>query len=114
MTEVYLRSIKKESPTNRVCQLPPDISVASNKTIYLYAGAGYGSRTLSYELDERAEDESGKSLEGIQVKDTSKSPTGVAFELGGILRFNKFLISAGYHTVNAKYHEISAGIGMIF
>lgn len=85
-----------------------------NKTIYLYAGAGYGSRTLSYELDERAEDESGKSLEGIQVKDTSKSPTGVAFELGGILRFNKFLISAGYHTVNAKYHEVSAGIGMIF
>ena len=85
-----------------------------NKTIYLYAGAGYGSRTLSYELDERAEDESGKSLEGVQVKDTSKSPTGVAFELGGILRFNKFLISAGYHTVNAKYHEVSAGIGMIF
>ena len=85
-----------------------------NQTIYLYAGAGYGSRTLSYELDERAEDESGKSLEGIQVKDTSKSPAGVAFELGGILRFNKFLISAGYHTVNAKYHEVSAGIGMIF
>lgn len=85
-----------------------------NKTIYLYAGAGYGSRTLSYELDERAEDETGKSLEGVQVKDTDKSATGVAFELGGILRFNKFLISAGYHTVNAKYHEVSAGIGMIF
>lgn len=85
-----------------------------NKTIYLYAGAGYGNRTLSYELDERAEDETGKSLEGVQVKDTDKSPAGVAFELGGILRFNKFVISAGYHTVNAQYHEVSAGIGMIF
>ncbi|MCQ4917076.1 PEGA domain-containing protein, partial [Bacteroides nordii] len=59
-------------------------------------------RSLAYELAERAEVESGKTLDGVQVKDTSKSPTGVGFELGGILRFTKFLISAGYHTVNAK------------
>lgn len=85
-----------------------------NKTLYLYVGAGYGTRTLAYELNEKAEDVNGKSLAGVQVKDTDKSPSGVAFELGGILRFNKFLISAGYHTVNAKYHEASVGIGMIF
>lgn len=86
-----------------------------NKTFYLYAGAGYGSRTLSYELSGSSTDaDSGTSLKGMQVKDIDKSSSGFAAELGAILRFNKFLISAGYHTVNAKYHEVSAGIGMIF
>lgn len=86
-----------------------------NKTIYLYAGAGYGSRAVSYELSDKAiNSETGASMEGVQVKDTDKSSTGFALELGGILRFNKFLISAGYHTVNAKYHEVSAGIGVMF
>lgn len=86
-----------------------------NKTIYLYAGAGYGSRTLTYELSENAIDsEGGSSLEGTQVKDTGKSPSGIAFELGGILRFNKILISVGYHTVSMKHHELCAGIGLVF
>lgn len=86
-----------------------------NKTIYLYAGAGYGSRAVSYELSDKAiNSETGASMEGVQVKDIDKSYTGFALELGGILRFNKFLISAGYHTVNAKYHEVSAGIGVMF
>ena len=86
-----------------------------NKTIYLYAGAGYGSRVLSYELNSASADiNTGASLEGMQVKDIDKSSTGFAAEIGGILRFNKFLISAGYHTVGGKYHEVSAGIGMIF
>ncbi|MFR8552613.1 MAG: hypothetical protein ACLVEU_03105 [Bacteroides cellulosilyticus] len=42
------------------------------------------------------------------------SATGVAGELGGILRFGKFCISAGFHTVNFKYHEATAGVGFVF
>ena len=39
---------------------------------------------------------------------------GVAGELGGILRFGKFCISAGFHTVNFKYHEVTGGLGFVF
>ena len=52
--------------------------------------------------------------EGTQVKDIDNSATGVAGELGGILRFGKFCISAGFHTVNFKYHEATAGLGFVF
>ena len=74
-----------------------------SKLFYLYAGAGYGTRTLCYETEE-----------GESVKDKDKSPSGVAAEAGVFLRFNKFLVSAGYHTVNGKHHEATAGIGLFF
>lgn len=74
-----------------------------SKLFYLYVGAGYGTRTLCYETEE-----------GESVKDKDKSPSGVAAEAGIFLRFNKFLVSGGYHTVNGKHHEATAGIGLFF
>lgn len=84
------------------------------KKFYLYAGAGYGTRTLTYELAAPMTIGDKEYAEGTQVKDMDNSATGVAGELGGILRFGKFCISAGFHTVNFKYHEATAGLGFVF
>ncbi len=73
------------------------------KPLYLYVGAGYGSRTLAWE-----------TIDGELVKNTDHSATGVAGEIGAIGRFGKFALSVGYQTVNFKYHEASLGIGFMF
>ena len=84
------------------------------KKFYLYFGAGYGTRTLSYELAAPVTIDGVEYAAGTEVKDADNSATGVAAEAGGILRFGKFLLSAGYHTVNGKYHEVTGGIGLVF
>lgn len=73
------------------------------KPVYLYAGAGYGSRTLAWE-----------TVEGELVKNTDHSAAGVAAELGAIGRLGKFALSVGFHTVNFKHHEVAIGVGIIF
>lgn len=73
------------------------------KPVYLYAGAGYGSRTLAWE-----------TVEGELVKNTDHSAVGVAAELGVIGRLGKFALSVGFHTVNFKHHEVTVGVGIIF
>ena len=73
------------------------------KPVYLYAGAGYGSRTLAWE-----------TVEGELVKNTDHSAVGVAAELGVIGRLGKFALSVGFHTVNFKHHEVTGGVGIIF
>lgn len=73
------------------------------KPVYLYAGAGYGSRTLAWE-----------TVEGELVKNTDHSAVGAAAELGVIGRLGKFALSVGFHTVNFKHHEVTVGVGIIF
>ena len=73
------------------------------KPVYLYVGAGYGSRTLAWE-----------TVEGELVKNTDHSAVGVAAELGVIGRLGKFALSVGFHTVNFKHHEVTVGVGIIF
>ena len=73
------------------------------KPVYLYAGAGYGSRTLAWE-----------TVEGELVKNTDHSAVGVAAELGVIGRLGKFALFGGFHTVNFKHHEVTVGVGIIF
>ena len=73
------------------------------KPVYLYAGAGYGSRTLAWE-----------TVEGELVKNTDHSAVGVAAELGVIGRLGKFALSVGFHTVNFKHLEVTVGVGIIF
>ena len=73
------------------------------KPVYLYAGAGYGSRTLAWE-----------TVEGELVKNTDHSAVGVGAELGVIGRLGKFALSVGFHTVNFKHHEVTVGVGIIF
>lgn len=71
--------------------------------LYGYIGAGYGTRTLAWEL-----------VDGTLAKNKDHSAAGVAAELGVIARFSSFAFSAGYQTVMGKYHELNVGIGVMF
>lgn len=73
------------------------------KPLYGYVGAGYGSRVLAWE-----------TTDGIAVKNTDHSAAGVAAEIGVIGRIGMLALSAGYHTVSFKHHELSFGIGVLF
>ena len=77
-----------------------------SKPLYGYVGAGYGSRTLAW-LADTDDSES-------WYKNTDHSPTGVAAELGAILRLKGIALSVGFNTINFKYHQITAGLGLIF
>ena len=71
--------------------------------LYLYAGAGYGSRIMGWEMpdDQMAE-----------CKDYSYE--GVEAEVGCILRIKNIALSAGVQTNSFKYWEATAGIGIMF
>lgn len=71
--------------------------------IYGYVGAGYGQRTYAVEL-----------TDGRWAKNTDRSQSGVAAEIGGICRMGSIGVSLGYHTVNFKYHEAMLGLGVFF
>lgn len=73
------------------------------KPFYLYVGAGYGQRTLAWE-----------TVDGELVRNIDHSANSVAGELGLLLNIGKLAISAGYHTVGFKCHEVGGGIGIMF
>lgn len=73
------------------------------KTGYVYAGAGYGFRTLGWE-----------TTDGLWVKNIDHSYKGVEAEIGLIIRFGGFAISAGAQTNQFKYAEANVGIGIMF
>ena len=77
-----------------------------SKPLYGYVGAGYGNRTLAW-LADTDDSES-------WYKNTDHSPTGVAAELGAILRLKGIALSVGFNTINFKYHQVTAGLGLIF
>lgn len=73
------------------------------RPLYGYVGAGYGYRTLTWE-----------TVDGESVKNTDHSTSGVAAEIGLIGKFKSFALSVGCQTINFKYMEMSAGIGIFF
>ena len=75
------------------------------KPLYGYAGVGYGNRTFAW-LEADTEDN--------WYKNTDHSASGVAAEIGAILRLKGFLLSAGFNTINFKQHQVTAGVGIIF
>lgn len=75
-------------------------------SLYLYAGGGYGIRSLLWQFYE-APGKNGYA----EVDDVSFS--GPAAESGLIMRFGPVAVSAGVNTINFKYWEASAGIGVL-
>lgn len=73
------------------------------KPLYGYVGAGYGQRTLAWE-----------TIDGQLIKNTDHSASGIAAEIGLIGNYKSFALSVGCQTVNFKYMEICAGIGLFF
>ena len=73
------------------------------KPLYVYAGVGYGQRTLAWE-----------NSDGGYYKVVPSSYSGVEPELGLILRFGAFAVSAGVQTNSFKYWEANLGVGVMF
>ena len=70
---------------------------------YLYAGVGYGTRTLVWE-----------TVGGKWGKNKDHSLEGVEAEIGGILSAGPMVFSLGLQTNSFKYLEGNLGIGVIF
>lgn len=73
------------------------------KPFYLYAGVGYGTRTLVWE-----------TVGGKWGKNKDHSLEGVEAEIGGILSAGPMVFSLGLQTNSFKYLEENLGIGVIF
>lgn len=73
------------------------------RPLYLYAGLGYGTRTLGWEMP---------GNEMAECKDYTYK--GVEAEVGGIFRYKNFAIMAGVQTNSFKYWEASIGAGIMF
>ena len=73
------------------------------KPFYLYAGVGYGTRTLVWE-----------TVGGKWGKNKDHSLEGVEAEIGGILSAGPMVFSLGLQTNSFKYLEGYLGIGFIF
>ena len=80
---------------------------------YLYAGAGYGSRTLLWKMNEFSYVTFDKTSDAW-VKYSDNSYQGIALELGGIIRYKKFIFSLGASSINAKSFDLAVGIGVAF
>lgn len=69
----------------------------------LYEGFGYGIRKVAWEKSD-----------GKYLHNTSQSAKGISGELGGIYRGKRLSLSAGVCTIDARYWEVTAGIGLHF
>ena len=75
--------------------------------LYLFVGGGYGSRVLAWQVYRNDGDYQYARVE-------PNSFTGYEAELGLILRFGGFALSAGVQTNQFKYYEANVGIGVMF
>jgi len=82
-------------------------------TFYLYAGAGYGSRTLLWKMNEFSYITFDKTSDAW-VKNSDNSYQGIALELGGIIKYKKFIFTLGASSINAKSFDLAVGIGVAF
>lgn len=73
------------------------------KPLYLYAGAGYGSRTQVWE-----------TISGSWAKNKDHSFEGVEAEIGAIVAFRHLVVSIGAQTNSFELLEGNLGIGVIF
>lgn len=68
--------------------------------LYLYAGAGYGKRTLLWKTDD-----------GRLAEPPSGAYKGVSFDAGLMAHIKGFSVSAGVTTIGTGYMEFKVGIG---
>ena len=68
--------------------------------LYLYAGVGYGKRTLLWKLDD-----------GRLAEPSSGAYKGVSFDAGLMTHIKGFSLSAGVTTIGTGYMEFKVGIG---
>lgn len=71
--------------------------------LYLYAGVGYGNKTLAWEM-----------ADGRWAKASEHSNKGFESEIGAIYRFGNYAVSAGIENTSFKYWEANIGVAIMF
>lgn len=81
--------------------------------LYTSVGVGYGSRELLCEYNTLSDVDS-KITDSYWAKNQSYSYTGLAADLDVMLKFGSVFVSAGCNTINFKYIDLNAGLGVFF
>ena len=81
--------------------------MSDNSSLYAYVGAGYGSRTIAWQMY-------GADGEYQYAKVVPSSLKGVEAETGVVLRFGGVALSAGIQTNSFKLFEANLGVGIMF
>lgn len=83
------------------------LDIGDTNSLYAYAGAGYGSRTLAWQMY-------GADGEYQYAKVVPSSLSGVEFETGAIFRIGGVAVSLGVQTNSFKFFEANLGVGVMF
>lgn len=75
--------------------------VAASRHVSVYAGAGYGSRSLCWD-----------DVDGTWAEVSDWSCSGAAFDVGVLLNWNRFVCSAGISTISFKTLTFNLGVGL--
>ena len=81
--------------------------------LFIYAGAGYGSKTKLLKMNEFSYTNFEKTSEAW-VTDSNNSTSGLEFELGAMIRYKKIMFSAGSSSFNGQKWNVIVGVGIIF
>jgi hypothetical protein len=85
-----------------------------HKDLFVYFGAGYGERTVFWHADEFSYVNDEK-INDLWIVNDYNSSAGLELDAGIIFNYKKFLnFSLGLNTINMKFYEVNAGIGVNF
>lgn len=81
--------------------------------LYTSVGLGYGKRELLYEYTTTDYSDS-KNKNTFWAKNRDNSYEGVVADLDFMVKFGPVFVSAGCNTLNFKYIDLNAGLGIFF
>lgn len=108
--EAYQFSNRKKS--NNMAALA-GVVIKCTPWLYTSVGLGYGKRELLYEYTTTDRSDS-NNKNTIWAKNTDYSYEGIAVDLDFMVKFGSVFVSAGCNTLNFKYIDLNAGIGVFF
>ncbi|WP_075557472.1 hypothetical protein [Parabacteroides timonensis] len=108
--EAYQFSNRKKS--NNMAALA-GVVIKCTPWLYTSVGLGYGKRELLYEYTTTDRSDS-NNKNTIWAKNTDYSYEGIAADLDFMVKFGSVFVSAGCNTLNFKYIDLNAGIGVFF
>lgn len=114
-SESYRPDISKKNKVNSF-QATAGMLVKCNSWLYLSMGLGYGQRELLHPFVLHSKDNyyDENAQRKLWAKNMDSSYTGIAAEADLLCRWHAFFVSAGCNTINFKYIDLNAGVGMFF
>lgn len=114
-TESYQADLSKKNKTNSF-QATAGMLVKCRPWLYVSMGLGYGQRALlsPFVLHSKENYFDENARQELWAKNLDASYTGIAAEADLLFRWRAFFLSAGCNTINFKYIDLNAGVGMFF